>query len=141
MPEMEDEDGDHVTASRISKGSHVIDSNGYITFTNSEKFPDVKVHIVKRWCIDAELGRAQMSKTIVCARCGQTSASPHKSLWALRAWMLWRATCGGWHVRKSARLRWWTLERDRLRQDIQVSGGVGDAFTEMHISECAPTVL
>ena len=122
-------------------GSHVVDSNGYFTFTSDPHYPDVKVHVIRRWCVGGELGTQLVSKRVVCAHFGETKRDPRRSFWVLRAWMLQRCQFEGWHSRKVSRQRWWRAQEEKLRVEIQENGGVGNAAAEARIREWAPSVL
>ena len=92
-------DSDVDVVDKAPKGSHVVWSNGYFTLIDDHNYPDAKIRIMPRFCVDGELGRKNMSKTLVIG--DDIGCKPDLTYLLLRAWMLWRSNRDGWIDRKN----------------------------------------
>ena len=77
-----------------AKRTHVVCSNSYFTFTDNPGYPDVKVSVVPRWCRPEHLGVENKSRTVVVSHFGEARANPVRSVWVLKAWMLYKSRQG-----------------------------------------------
>jgi hypothetical protein len=141
------DDGDvDEAAARAAMGTYVVRSNGYFTFTNNLAWPDVKVSIMRRWCITTELGTSNMSKTVTCANYGELSTNRARSFAVLTAWMLHRVKQSGWVTRRAARRRLFAQELESLERNLRripssTVLGTGNALADKHIQLYCPELF
>ncbi|CAK0798523.1 unnamed protein product, partial [Prorocentrum cordatum] len=114
-------------------GTHVLWNNG--NFYLSHYGVDAKMYICPTWAEDDQMGRKLKSKTQQLAEHGGMEAT----IFALRAWMIYRSQQNDWHRRCPARLAWHRGEVAALRRDIQ--GWDLRAATRNRLRDWAPEML
>ena len=129
-------------------GNVSIFDNGYFQLKGHEF--DLKMYIHERWLIPPPNGmgrRPTMTKTISPGTVGETRAEPTRSVFCLRAWMLWRARgAEGWLDRSAIRSRLFEEEADRLYADIrriqpQADGLLGNPTASQLLQHWAPDIV
>ena len=142
-----DEDSDEAVAGfRAASGSYVVHCNGYFTFTDHPKYQDVKVTVMPRWCHVQFLDTSHKSKTVTVAHFAEPRANPQRSMWVLKACMLWKAHENNFCNERSARRRLFAQEAQDLRKQIVAASSssaptTGNAAADALIHQWAPAVL
>ena len=103
---------------RKPAGAHVYYSNGYFTFTDNVSYPDIKCHVVSKWCTRSYMGVHNKSKTLVPSHFGDSRGSPIRAKLVLRAWMLQKFTTNDFASGRAARRKLFNAEVASLRGDI-----------------------
>ena len=109
------ESSDEAKMPRKAPGTHVVYSNSFFTFTDNPAFPDVKVRVLERWCTKDDMGVSAKSKTVVPAHFGEERSECQRSMWVLKAWMLWKSTTNDFCNLKPRRRRLFAKETLDLR--------------------------
>jgi hypothetical protein len=107
-----------ITGPRMAPGTHVQWSNEYFTLVNNAGFADVKMLVKPRWCTEDMLGSVLKSKTLLVEGFDTTASAPTQTVFALRAWMLWKMQSSSPFMHKRSRRDVWTRESAQLRADI-----------------------
>jgi len=137
-------------AARAERGSCIVHSNIYFSFSDNPQYPDVKVNLKSVWCTEDHLGRSpEMSKALTPSHYGEPRDNPRRSMWCLRAWALWRFTHSvkpDWIEQRSARVMWFHNEIKSLRSEIVDASSdtqptTGNHTADNRIREWCPRIL
>jgi hypothetical protein len=131
---------------RKPPGVHVYYTNGYFTFTDNASYPDIKCHVMTKWCTKAYMGDTNKSKTLVPSHFGDSRESPTRTKLVLRAWMLHKAATKDFANGRSSRCKLFAAEAASLRSDIVAMSSEKNMTTSNNhadelIASWAPLVL
>ena len=122
--ETEEEEQAHVLEERdnpvkaiLPANTHTVWNNGYFRLMRDTRYTDAKMWVCTKWCVDAEMGRKDLSKTLQILSFDDSLDEPVQTFLVLRAWMLWRAAQNKWHERIKSRRDWYSGELRKLQAD------------------------
>ena len=121
-----------VARDRVSGHPFVVWSNGCFTLSDNPAWPDVKIRVLPRWCVDEHMGApvpgdatTQMSKAVTPTHFGESRERPLRAYAVLRSWSIWRGQQRGFSRGSPYRQRIFDMERARLRADLDALGHGG----------------
>ena len=123
----------------LPPGSLTVWGNGYCTMLNDPRYPDCKISLKPRWCVDSELGSSQKSKTLTIRNFDADDNQPTNTYICLKAWLLQRCKKNSWHQRVPSRKSWYDSEFRALQRECQNAHLSPAAIGK--ISEWLPEVL
>lgn len=131
---------------RMPRGTHVVSTNRYFTFTNNRNYPDIKVSAVPKWATPEHMGTTYKSRTLFPSHFGDSREHPVRSMLVLRAWVLWKARATGFCDKRSSRRKLLSIEAEALRRDIEGMSSeahptTGNVPADVLITELAPDAL
>jgi hypothetical protein len=140
------EPDDEAQMPKQPNGTYVVYSNGYFTFTDNRDYNDVKVKVLDRWCTKSDMGVSAKSKTVVPAHFDEERTECKRSMWVLRAWMLWKSRTNDFCNQRASRRKLFANENAYLRNDIVAASSAtnptsGNVAADILIRQWAPHVL
>jgi hypothetical protein len=140
------ESNDEATMPKKAPGTYVVYTNGYFTFTDNKDYPDIKVRVLDRWCTKGFMGVSAKSKTVLPRSFGEERTDCKRSMWVLKAWMLWKSRTNDFCNQRAGRRRLFVKEQEDLRNLIVAASSEtaptsGDVTADSLIAKWAPLVL
>jgi hypothetical protein len=140
------ESSDEAKVPKKASGTYVVYTNGYFTFTDNKDFPDIKVRVLDRWCTKSYMGVSAKSKTVVPTHFAEERTECKRSMWVLKAWMLWKSRTNDFCNQRASRRRLFAKEQEDLRNLIVAASSEtaptsGDVTADSLIALWAPLVL